>query len=159
MTLIAINHVKLLDSTIENIVWQKTKIFKSKNLAFSTFQLSEVITVLQKKTKKKQIMLKFVDIDSTLSDFAISLKSKVQLQNCLFAFAVVRAWLWAKTFETQNIMTSDDFKRGFENFFLPGRFQKIMKQKFQWFFDRAHNELNVPHVVKWFVEAFSEHQK
>lgn len=91
VTSVAMNHVKLLDPTIEDIVWQKAEIFKSRNLTFSTFQLSEVTTVLQKKATEKQIMLKFVDIDSTFSNFTISLKSKIQLQNCSFAFAVVRA--------------------------------------------------------------------
>lgn len=122
ITLIEMNYVKLFNSTIKNIVWQKTEIFKSENLVFSTFQLLEIITVLQKKAREKQIMLKFFDIDSTFSEFAISLKSKIQLQNCSFVFAYVRVWFRVKTFETQNIITLDDFTRDFENFFLSERF-------------------------------------
>lgn len=159
VTSIGMDHVKLLGPTIEDIAWQKAGIFKPGSLAFSTFQLSEVTTVLQERAREKQVMLEFIGIDSALSEPPISLKPKVQLQNCSLALAVVRAWLRVKTPGAQNIMTPDDFTRGFENFFLPGRFQKIMEQRFQWFLDGAHNELSVPQAVEWFIEASSEHQR
>lgn len=86
-------------------------------------------------------MLQFIGIDSALPTNAASLKPKVQRQNCSLALAVTCAWLRVKAPKAQSIIASNDLTRGVENFFWPGRFQKITEGKFQWFLDGAHNEI------------------
>lgn len=102
-------------------------------------------------------MLEFVGIDSTLPINVASLKPTVQRQNCSLALAVARAWLWVKVPKAESIATSDVI-RGVENFFWPGRFQKITEQNMQWFLDGAHNELSVQYAMQWYTEATAENQ-
>ena len=159
VTSIAMDHVKLLGPTVEKIAWHKAGIFKPGSLAFSTFQLPTVTTVLQERAAERKVMLEFVGIDSALPANTATLKPKAQRQNCSLALAIARAWLRLKAPEAQSIMTSDDLTRGVENFFWPGRFQEITEERFQWFLDGAHNELSIQHAVKWYAEATSEIQR
>ena len=159
VTSIAMDHVRLLGPTVENIAWHKAGIFKAGSLAFSTFQLPAVTTVLQERAAEKEVVLEFIGIDSALPTNVASLKPKVQRLNCSLAFTVVRAWLRAKAPEAQSIMTSDDFTRGVENFVWPGRFQQITERNIQWFLDGAHNELSAQHAVQWYAETASENRR
>ncbi|MCJ1251367.1 hypothetical protein MMC30_008600 [Trapelia coarctata] len=159
VTSIAIDHVRLLGPTVEDIAWQKAGIFKAGSLAFSTRQLPAVTTVLQKRAAEKGVVLEFVDIDSALPTDAASLKPKVQKLNCSLAATVVRAWLRIKAPKAQSIMASDCFTRGVHNFSWPGRFQQITEQGFQWFLDGAHNDSSVQHAVQWYAETTSQNPR
>jgi folylpolyglutamate synthase len=159
VTSIAMDHVKLLGPTVEDIAWHKAGIFKPGSLAFSALQLPAVTTVLQERAAEKEVVLEFVDVDSALPTNAVSLKPKVQRLNCSLAFTVVRAWLRVKAPEAQSIMASDSLTRGVKNFFWPGRFQQVTERNFQWFLDGAHNELSVQHAVQWYAETASENPR
>ena len=118
VTSIAMDHIRLLGTTIENIAWHKAGIFKSGSIALSTLQESAVTTVLQRRAAEKGVVLEFVGVDSTLPTDAAALKPKVQRINCSLALVTVRAWLSMKQPEAQS-NTKDFLARGIEQFFCP----------------------------------------
>ena len=111
---IAMDHVKPLGPTIEEIAWHKAGIFKRGSLAFSTVQLSAV--ALEKRAIEKQVELEFDGIDPTLPINKSSLVSTVQRLNCSLSFAVVRTWLLAKAPKVHSELSSDDCVSGVESF-------------------------------------------
>lgn len=158
VTSIAMNHVRLLSSTIKEIAWHKAEIFKSESLTFSTLQKQAVTAVLQQWAVKKEVMLKFVDVDSALSTNVTALKLIVQRANCSLTLAVICAWLSVKASEVHShmreILTCD-----LKQFFWSEHYQQINNQNCQWFLNEAHNEISVQHAVQWFTETASENQK
>lgn len=157
VTSIAMDHVRLLGPSIENIAWHKGGIFKSGSLAFSTFQEDAVVSVLQQRANEKGVELKFVGIDSTILDAAVSLMPKMQRVNCSLALAVVRAWLSVMAPKRQGGI-EDSILHGIERFFWPGRYQQINDPNCQWFLDGAHNESSLRYTAEWFAVASAEYQ-
>jgi len=158
ITPVAMDHVSLLGPTIQGIAWHKAGIFKSGSLAFSTFQVPEVASVLEERAAEKGVELEFVDVDSALPTNAAALEPRVQRINCSLALAVVRAWLSVKAPKGQSSM-EDIITRGIEQFSWSGRYQQIKERNFQWFLDGAHNELSLRYAVEWFAERVTKNQK
>jgi folylpolyglutamate synthase len=61
ITLLGLNHIKQLGSSIESIAWHKAGIFKPSAMAFSALQESIVMEVLWKRGSDKGISLQFVN--------------------------------------------------------------------------------------------------
>jgi folylpolyglutamate synthase len=156
VTAIEMDHVKLLGPTIESIARHKAGIFKSRSLAFSAHQEPAVAMVLQQRAAEKEVVLKFVGIDSALPTNATALKPKAQKINCSLALAVVRAWLSVKA--PQSSM-EDNITSGIEQYSWPGRYQQINDGNCQWFLDGAHNESSLRYAVEWFAETATKNQK
>lgn len=158
ITPIAMDHVRLLGPTIQNIAWHKAGIFKAGGLAFSALQEPEVTAVLRQRAAEKGVELEFVGVNSALPFNAAALKPKVQRINCSLALAVVCAWLLIKAPKGQTGI-EDSIRSGIKQFFWPGRYQQINEQNCQWFLDGAHNESGLRYAVEWFAERVINNQK
>jgi folylpolyglutamate synthase len=112
---IAMDHVRLLGSTIDKIAWHKAGIFKSGSLTFSTLQEEAITTILQQRAAEKRVVLELVGLDSTLPPNVTALKPKVQRTNCSLALTVVRAWLSVKASEA-HMSINDIVSPGIERF-------------------------------------------
>ena len=156
---IAMDHVRLLGPTLEEIAWHKAGIFKREVQAFSTVQHPSVTAVLKRRAAERNTQLAIIGIDPELPFSAVSLKPEVQKVNCSLALSVTRAWLKLKAPRLGTDITSEDIIRGIEGFYWPGRFQVISEHNLQWFLDGAHNEISVQHAVQWYVEAIERTQK
>lgn len=154
ITSIAMDHVKLLGPTIEDIAWHKAGIFKCGSQAFSTLQESAVTLVLEQRAIEKDVVLDFVGIDPALPEKK-ALKPKLQRTNCSLAVAVVRAWLSIKA--PQARVSIDTLTRGIDQFSWPGRYQQINDHDCQWFLDGANNELSMRYAVQWFAELVQKY--
>ena len=159
ITTIGMDHVEQLGPSIENIAWHKAGIFKYGSPAFSTSQVPEVATVLQRRGREKDVALKFMDVNHMLPLDANALKPEVQRKNSSLAIALADAFLKAKEPEKQCNLTSQDVRRGVEQFSWPGRYHRIVNGKYQWFLDGAHNELSVQKAAQWFAETAPETQR
>ena len=155
---IAMDHVRLLGPSIEDIAWHKAGIFKSDSLAISTLQEETVTAVLRQRAAEKGIALEFLGVDSTLPKNATALKPEAQRINCSLALAVARAWLTVKAPGAPNI-TKDLIAHGIERFSSPGRYHQINHLNHQWFLDGAHNESSLEHAVRWLAESAIENQQ
>lgn len=159
ITTIGMDHVEQLGPSIENIAWHKAGIFKYGSPAFSTPQVPEVATVLQKRGREKDVALKFVDVNPMLPLDANALKPEVQKKNSSLAIALADAFLKAKAPEKHSNLVPQDVRRGVEQFSWPGRYHRIVNGNHQWFLDGAHNELSVQKAAQWFAETAPETQR
>ncbi|KAM0799425.1 putative tetrahydrofolylpolyglutamate synthase [Usnea florida] len=159
ITTIGIDHVEQLGPSIENIAWHKAGIFKYGSPAFSTSQLPEVATVLQRRSREKDVALEFVDVNPILPLDANALKPEVQRKNSSLAIALADTFLKAKAPEKHSNLISQDVRRGVEQFSWPGRYHRIVNGNYQWFLDGAHNELSVQKAAQWFAETAPDTQR
>ena len=159
ITTIGIDHVEQLGPSIENIAWHKAGIFKYGSPAFSTSQLPEVATVLQRRSREKDIALEFVNVNPLLPLDADALKPEVQRKNSSLAIALANAFLKAKAPEKHSNLISQDVRRGVEQFSWPGRYHRIVNGNYEWFLDGAHNELSVQKAAQWFSETAPDIQR
>lgn len=159
ITTIGIDHVEQLGPSIENIAWHKAGIFKYGSPAFSTSQVPEVATVLQRRGREKDVALRFVDVNPVLPLDANALKPGVQRKNSSLAIALADTFLKAKAPEKHSNLISQDVRRGVEQFSWPGRYHRIVNENHQWFLDGAHNELSVQKAAQWFAETAPETQR
>ena len=148
---IAEDHIKLLGPTIESIAWHKAGIMKPGALAFSSFQTTEITSVLQQRACDKKVALEFVGIDSALPEKA-ALVPEAQKMNCSLALALVRSWLLSK-FDKKHGLAEDGIKLGVERFEWPGRYQHMDDKYIQWYLDGAHNISSLQSTVAWFAKT------
>jgi folylpolyglutamate synthase len=73
--------------------------------------------------------------------------------NCSVALACVRCFLDQKTNENCSRLSLSDVLQGISQSSLPGRFQLVIENQFQWFLDSAHNEISVVIAAEWFLET------
>ncbi|KAL8725125.1 MAG: hypothetical protein Q9181_006537 [Wetmoreana brouardii] len=158
VTTLGIDHVEQLGPSIENIAWHKAGIFKHGSPALSTFQEPAAATVLQQRANEKNVALKFIGIDSTLSRNTLALKPEVQKTNCSLAIALTSTFLEVKAPQEHRILASQDILRGIEQFSWPRRYHHIVDGNRQWFLDGAHNELSIQKAAQCFVQTTEEGQ-
>ncbi len=109
----------------------------------------------RKRAFEKDVVLKFVAVNSTLPTTTATLKPEAQRINCSLALEVVRVWLALMAPEGVASM-EDIITLGVDHFSWPGRYQHISDQNCQWFLDGAHNDLSLQYAVKWFAGTATE---
>lgn len=150
ITSLGLDHVQALGSKIEDIAWHKSGIFKPGIPAFSSIQEPVAAAVLQNRASEKDVQLTFVDVDDT---FLAKELPKIQRQNACLARALANEFLRQKAPE-ENGLIPQDIIRGVELFSSwPGRLQRNIDGKFQWFLDIAHNEMSLSVVGEWFAKS------
>ena len=149
---VGLDHVRLLGPALEDIAWHKAGIFKSGTPAFSALQNERVSEVLQRRAKAVDVSLTFVGLDSMVQTKGDEWLPDVQKANCSLALAVTSAWVRSSGITGETELSSNDISQGVKSFSWPGRFQVVSDKNLHLFLDGAHNEMSVPHAVRWFAE-------
>lgn len=157
ITSVAMDHMELLGSSIEDIARHKAGIFKPGAKAFSAPQQKEVVRVLKDTAAERNAVLAFVDVDPVLTTDAIWVGTETQKINYSIAIAIVRDWLSMKAPGAS--LNKEEILHVLENFRWSGRYEEIQRGKYHWFIDGAHNESALRCSTEWFVQAISKYKK
>ena len=157
ITPLGMDHVQQLGPTIQSIAWHKAGIFKHASPAFSAPQDVSPAEVIRSRASERGISVQFVEHDdSSLPANASQLKPDVQRMNCSLGLAAVRYFLGAKAPKDTAAISSLHISQAVDQFSWPGRFQRIVEGRFNWFLDGAHNEMSVAKAAEWFMDGSRE---
>ncbi len=140
-------------TTIEEIAWHKSGIFKTGCPAFSVLQQSHAENILRRRAEEKGVSLTFVDIRSELLD--VKFPANVQRKNAALAVAL------ASTALNRDVETtcagygriSDEMLCGLKSARLPGRCQLLKEGSHEWYVDGAHTEESLVVAGRWYAET------
>ncbi|MCJ1478983.1 Folylpolyglutamate synthetase [Lambiella insularis] len=140
-------------TTIENIAWHKSGIFKSGCPAFSVHQQAQAENVLYRRAEEKGVSLFFVSGHSDLS--GLKFTASVQRENAALAIALTNTFLNqnANAAHKDRSDISQEVLRGLESTHLPGRCQLLKEGPFEWHIDGAHTEDSLTVAGQWYADT------
>ncbi|KAK9708737.1 hypothetical protein QE152_g27043 [Popillia japonica] len=155
ITSLGIDHTNLLGSTIEEIAWHKSGIFKENSKAYTVPQPANAMKILLERSKERKTSIEVIHPFVTIEDNGRSIPEVFNLNASL---AVTLAYSWLKTNSSINISLKEfadhpSTKQGLANFNWPGRYQIIFHNQVNYYLDGAHTPESMEICVKWFKAA------
>ncbi|XP_076654557.1 folylpolyglutamate synthase 1 isoform X2 [Halictus rubicundus] len=166
ITSLALDHTSLLGSTLEDIAYQKSGIFKHGSIAFSVPQHPRAMGVLEKRAVERNCRLHVVPPFEEYRWENISpilkIKNVVQQENASLAIQMATAWIMSKnnkhlvsmpnTVDTNinGIRNMDKFAIGLSSCKWPGRMQILRSSIGNFFLDGAHTIESMQCCIRWF---------
>ncbi|KAI4459953.1 folylpolyglutamate synthase-related [Holotrichia oblita] len=155
ITSLGIDHTNLLGSTIEEIAWHKSGIFKENCKAYTMPQSPNAMKVLLERSKERKTSIEVVHPFVTIKENGRSIPDVFNLNASL---AVTLAYSWMKSIKGINISLEEfadhpSTKQGLANFTWPGRYQIIFHDQVNYYLDGAHTPESMEICIKWFKAA------
>ena len=142
-------------TTIEEIAWHKSGIFKAGCPAFSVPQQSNAANVLRRRAEEKGVSLTFVDSSPEL--LSIEFPSSIHRNNAALAVALANSFLH-KHDETPSMnysRISEEVIRGLRQARLLGRCQLLKEGLKEWYLDGAHTEDSLAVAGQWYAKTIN----
>lgn len=140
ITTLDIDHVQTLGSTLPEIAWHKSGIFKRGCPAFTVHQPEQAMQVIRQRATEKgsPLIVKLHDLHSSC------LTGTAQI-NASLAFSLA-----STVISSENIST---YLSAVEQTEVPGRRQLLDEGDNKWYLDGAHNKVSLKAAAKWFANA------
>lgn len=156
ITSLAIDHVAVLGSTIEEIAWNKAGIMKTGAKAFTVSQPDGAMGVLRERAEEKNVELKCVEDlwHVEKENVKLGLEGKFQYTNANLAVAVAGEFLAATGLEKLPENTSAlpaKFRKGLEGARLGGRCETRHEKNVSWHIDGGHTLESIRVAGEWFA--------
>ena len=161
VTSLGIDHTAMLGSTIEEIAWHKSGIFKPGVKAFTVRQPWPAAEVLASRAIERGVTLEVVDIHPDLENITLGLAADFQKINASLAIAVAAAYLRSHGYDDipLNISTSSAplptrFRQGLEQVKWPGRCEIRHDPRcrgLRWCIDSGHTLESIEMAATWFA--------
>ncbi|KAF2643258.1 FolC bifunctional protein [Massarina eburnea CBS 473.64] len=167
VTSLGIDHVAMLGSTLPEIAWHKSGIFKSGSIAFSAPQKEEAITVLRERAAERNTALHVIDTHPALAnnEVKLGLGAAFQKINASVAIAVAATHLRSMGHSsipdpttTSHIELPPEFVKGLEEVRWPGRCEVRREPNVSWHIDGGHTLESIEVTGKWFAEQIASAQ-
>jgi len=164
VTSLGIDHTAMLGSTLAEIAWHKSGIFKDGSVAFSAPQKEEAITVLEQRAKDRNTKLHVIDVHPSLAnnEVKLGLSASFQKINASVAIAVAAAQLRALGHTSIPDPTSSpyiplppQFIKGLEEVQWPGRCEVRREKNVAWHIDGGHTLDSIEVTGRWFAEQIA----
>jgi folylpolyglutamate synthase len=164
VTSLGIDHTAMLGSTLPEIAWHKAGIFKPGIVAFSAPQKEEAIAVLRERAKERSTDLHVVSVHPDLASNKIKLGLSASFQkiNASVAIAVAAAHLRTLGHKsipdpttTPHIELPDEFVKGLEEVWWPGRCEVRRERNVAWHIDGGHTLESIEITGQWFAEQMA----
>ncbi|KAJ4293211.1 hypothetical protein N0V90_008493 [Kalmusia sp. IMI 367209] len=164
VTSLGIDHTAMLGSTLPEIAWHKSGIFKPGSVAFSAPQKEEAITVLKERAKERDTELHVVDVHPALAnnEVKLGLSASFQKINASVAIAAAAAHLRALGHKsipdpttTPHIELPPEFIKGLEEVRWPGRCEVRREKNVAWHIDGGHTLESIEVTGQWFAEQMA----
>lgn len=164
VTSLGIDHTAMLGSTLPEIAWHKSGIFKPGSVAFSAPQKEAAITVLQERAKERNIQLHVIDVHPALAsnEVKLGLSASFQKINASVAIAAAAAHLRAlghtsipDPTATPHIELPSEFIKGLEEVRWPGRCEVRREKNVAWHIDGGHTLESIEVTGQWFAEQMA----
>lgn len=164
VTSLGIDHTAMLGTTLSEIAWHKSGIFKSGTPAFTAPQKEEALTVLRDRAAERGTSLQVVDVHPALvsNEIKLGLSASFQKTNASVAIAAAAAHLRAlghssipDPTSTPHIIIPADFIRGLEQVHWPGRCEIRREKDVAWYIDGGHTLESIEVTGRWFAEQIS----
>ncbi|KAI9825872.1 MAG: Folylpolyglutamate synthetase [Thelocarpon impressellum] len=157
ITSLAIDHVAMLGSTVEEIAWHKAGIMKPGAMAFTVPQPEGAMRVLRERAREKDVRLEVVERHPDLANIRLGLAADFQKTNASLAIAVAAAHLrvLGRTDVPEDLMTSPlpaEFRRGLEQVRLSGRCETRIEGNISWCIDGGHTLESIEVAGRWFAD-------
>ena len=166
ITALGIDHVDILGSTLRDIAWHKSGIFKSGAHALTVVQPPEAIDVLHARARERNVELQVVGRNRDVDSLKLGLAADFQKTNASLAVATVTAHLeklghpefdsLRRTSENGDMKASlpSEFRRGLEVVRLAGRCDiRRESEKLTWYIDGGHTMDSVRIAGEWFASC------
>lgn len=171
---LGIDHVKLLGSSLKEIAWHKSGIFKPNVPAFtSSGQRSEALEVLHERAAERNCSLQICPpLDKYLLDenrqIRLGIKGEVQKMNASLALQICHQFLRSREAdlperftgltlrngeprEADGFRLDDEYLEAIEECKWRGRYEVIrLKNKSTFYLDGAHTVESLTHCISWF---------
>ncbi|XP_031849523.1 folylpolyglutamate synthase 1 isoform X2 [Nomia melanderi] len=171
ITSLALDHTSLLGTTLEDIAYQKSGIFKPNTIAFSVPQHPRAMEVLEKRAVEENCTLHvvppFEDYKWENLSPILKIRNSVQQQNASLAIQMATAWITSKTNKrssvTHNILNTsecinrhmDKIATGLSSCKWAGRMQILETTVASFYLDGAHTIESIQCCISWFNNVTS----
>lgn len=153
ITTIALDHTDTLGSTIQDIAWHKSGIFKPNVPACTTTQNESVMQVLIQRALDIHVAGKLqVVTDCLIIKHNVAVVPDLPYQRLNASLAISLADTYFKSCDPSFTMT-DDIAQGLQDAKLLGRCQIINKNQVSWFVSLAHSVKSLQETIIWFSKA------
>lgn len=161
VTSLGIDHTAMLGSTLPEIAWHKSGIFKPGSVAFTAPQAEEAMNVLKQRAAERDTTLHVVDVHPAIAndEVKLGLSAAFQKTNASVAIAVAAAHLRKLGHDyvpdptsTPHIPLPAEFVRGLEQVKLPGRCEVRREGGVAWYIDGGHTLESIEMTGRWFAE-------
>ncbi|AET38137.1 tetrahydrofolate synthase Ecym_2404 [Eremothecium cymbalariae DBVPG len=157
VSILGIDHTKVLGDRIEDIAWNKGGIFKTAAPAFTIEkQPPEGFQVLKDRAAERHTSLQVVPNLNKLKDFQLGIAGEFQVTNASLAVALSNECL--KKFNIHSGLTNlradselpDKFVKGLKSAKWEGRCQTVRDGNVTWYIDGAHTKESIVASSNWF---------
>ena len=172
ITALGIDHVNILGSTLRDIAWHKSGIFKPGAHALTVVQPPEALDVLRARARERNVELHVVERNRQVDSLKLGLAGDFQKINASVAVAAVTAHLRKLGHpEADNLLQASDsgdsktllpseFQRGLEAVRLAGRCDiRRESDRFTWYIDGGHTIDSVRIAGEWYASCVNPNQK
>lgn len=167
ITSLGIDHVNVLGSTLEEIAWHKSGIFKAGVPAIALVQSKESVTdVIKKRAEEKHVAsLTFLSPTNEVSSLQLGLSGSFQKYNASVAVELCRNHLQQLDLLSIDSMPDhtsklpDLFVQGLESASWPGRCQTLPDKDdshITYYLDGAHTQESIEVAANWFNSIASQ---
>ncbi|XP_078045527.1 folylpolyglutamate synthase 1 isoform X2 [Augochlora pura] len=172
ITSLALDHTSLLGSTLEDIAYQKSGIFKPKAVAFSVPQHPQAMRVLEKRAVEQNCTLytipPFKEYKWENMSPILNMKNCVQQQNASLAIEIASTWMAFKSNKYSSSLTNivntnrnsithmDKIAIGLSSCKWPGRMQIMKSSIGNFYLDGAHTIESIQCCISWFANVTKE---
>ncbi|XP_076289245.1 folylpolyglutamate synthase 1 isoform X2 [Lasioglossum baleicum] len=166
ITSLALDHTSILGSTLEDIAYQKSGIFKDGSIAFSVPQDPRAMGVLEKRAVERNCRLcvipPFEEYRWENISPILKIKNRVRQENASLAIQMASAWITSKNNEhlsslpntvdmnKNSIQHMDKIAMGLSSCKWPGRMQILRSSIGNFLLDGAHTIESMRSCVSWF---------
>ncbi|ERF75968.1 hypothetical protein EPUS_01334 [Endocarpon pusillum Z07020] len=161
ITNLAIDHIGVLGSTIEEIAWHKAGIMKEGAKCFTVAQREAARKVLEERAREKGVDLEVVPIHPELQSDSVPLGLSASFQkiNASLAIAISHDFLTQRGFtDIGTTPLNESFKQGLKDVRWGGRCETRHENGIKWCIDGGHTLESIELVGKWFAEQVSNQQ-
>ncbi|XP_043275007.1 folylpolyglutamate synthase, mitochondrial isoform X1 [Venturia canescens] len=158
ITSLGFDHTNLLGTTMQEIAYQKSGIFKSGTVAFSVPQPVEATGVLETRAVEKNCSLSFVE---PLQKYTwpngetpkLGILGDFQAYNASIAVSMARTWMNFNSMKKRLSFSFDTAASALSRCQWPGRTQILRGEKIDFYLDGAHTIESIECGAKWFAES------
>ncbi|KAF3938753.1 hypothetical protein ABW19_dt0200093 [Dactylella cylindrospora] len=153
ISILGIDHVAVLGSTLPEIAWNKAGILKTGAKALTVVQEESAMKVIRERAEEKEVTVEIVPLLKGVEKVKLGLAGEFQKGNASLAVKMVEEHLKKCGYDI-NIGDGDELpeemKRGLETAVWKGRCQIIEEERIQWCIDGAHTAESMVEAGKWF---------
>jgi folylpolyglutamate synthase len=151
ITSLGYDHQPILGSTLAEIAWHKSGIFKQDIPAVTVSQDFEAMEVIQRRAKEINVENNSVevvtDVDLMVPDVVLGLSGEYQKSNAALAVRLSQVWYER---HMKAPLSHDVIRKGLRNVKWPGRAQLIETGNHKIYLDGAHTPESILACTQWF---------